>query len=503
MSRWPNRRAGRLRASACGTSASRWRSCWRRTAARRSTPPSASTSTTSRCPRSPRRWTRLPTWRRSCTPMPRETCAFAGSAATRRRSSARSRRLRTRSELQLHNNRLAGCAIEPRAAIALPGSDGDSLTLYSATQVPHFVRRLVAEQLGMAELAIRVDRPRRRRRLRLQGQALSRGDDRRVGGAPAAPPGALGGDAHRELRLRQPGARPFHALRAGARCGRPLPRAPRRDRGESRRLRVDGRRGDPERDLHRPARRRLCHAGDPCVGHGGVHEHRAHRRVSRRRPAGGLLRPRAPCRRGRAPARHRPGGDPPPQPRARVRHAVQDADRTDLRLRRLSAHLRARARARRLRRIRRASRDRVRARRPARRRHRVLRRVVRRRPVEARRGARRARGVLRVGGGARRLDRRGAGVARHAQPRAGSRHHVRAGPRLAPRHAAREDPHRRRRHGRGAIRHRHLRLALARGRRVGAPHGRAQDHRERPAHRGAPARGGGRGRRLRATGASW
>ncbi|HET9043643.1 MAG TPA: xanthine dehydrogenase family protein molybdopterin-binding subunit [Burkholderiales bacterium] len=62
-------------------------------------------------------------------------------------------------ELQLHNNRLAGCAIEPRAAIALPGSDGDSLTLYSATQVPHFVRRLVAEQLGMAELAIRVIAP--------------------------------------------------------------------------------------------------------------------------------------------------------------------------------------------------------------------------------------------------------------------------------------------------------------------------------------------------------
>jgi carbon-monoxide dehydrogenase large subunit len=62
-------------------------------------------------------------------------------------------------ELQLHNNRLAGCAIEPRAAVALPGPDGDSLTLYSATQVPHFVRRLVAEQLGLVELAIRVIAP--------------------------------------------------------------------------------------------------------------------------------------------------------------------------------------------------------------------------------------------------------------------------------------------------------------------------------------------------------
>ena len=62
-------------------------------------------------------------------------------------------------ELQLYNNRIAGCAIEPRAAMALPGADGDALTLYSATQVPHFVRRLVAEQLGLAELAIRVIAP--------------------------------------------------------------------------------------------------------------------------------------------------------------------------------------------------------------------------------------------------------------------------------------------------------------------------------------------------------
>ncbi|HSD42922.1 MAG TPA: xanthine dehydrogenase family protein molybdopterin-binding subunit [Burkholderiales bacterium] len=62
-------------------------------------------------------------------------------------------------ELRLANNRLAGCAIEPRAVIALPGADGDSLTLYSATQIPHFVRRLLAEQLALPELAIRVVAP--------------------------------------------------------------------------------------------------------------------------------------------------------------------------------------------------------------------------------------------------------------------------------------------------------------------------------------------------------
>jgi carbon-monoxide dehydrogenase large subunit len=62
-------------------------------------------------------------------------------------------------ELHLRNQRVAGCALEPRAAIALPGADADSLTLHAATQVPHFVRRLVAEQLGLPELAIRVIAP--------------------------------------------------------------------------------------------------------------------------------------------------------------------------------------------------------------------------------------------------------------------------------------------------------------------------------------------------------
>jgi carbon-monoxide dehydrogenase large subunit len=61
--------------------------------------------------------------------------------------------------LDLVNHRIAGCAIEPRAAIGVPGADPDSLTLYSSTQVPHFTRRLVAEQLGLPELAIRVIAP--------------------------------------------------------------------------------------------------------------------------------------------------------------------------------------------------------------------------------------------------------------------------------------------------------------------------------------------------------
>ncbi|MBI3373656.1 MAG: xanthine dehydrogenase family protein [Betaproteobacteria bacterium] len=61
--------------------------------------------------------------------------------------------------VDLVNQRISGCAIEPRAVIAEPGPDRDSLTLHATTQVPHHVRRLVAEQLGLPEGKIRVIAP--------------------------------------------------------------------------------------------------------------------------------------------------------------------------------------------------------------------------------------------------------------------------------------------------------------------------------------------------------
>lgn len=59
--------------------------------------------------------------------------------------------------IELVNHRIAGAAIEPRAVVGVPDPAG--FTLYTATQVPHHVRRLVAEQLGQAEGAIRVVSP--------------------------------------------------------------------------------------------------------------------------------------------------------------------------------------------------------------------------------------------------------------------------------------------------------------------------------------------------------
>jgi carbon-monoxide dehydrogenase large subunit len=61
--------------------------------------------------------------------------------------------------LELVNNRLIGAAIEPRAVLAIPEPIAGKLTLYSTTQVPHHIRRMVSEQLGMPESAMRVVAP--------------------------------------------------------------------------------------------------------------------------------------------------------------------------------------------------------------------------------------------------------------------------------------------------------------------------------------------------------
>ena len=61
--------------------------------------------------------------------------------------------------LDLVNNRLIGAAIEPRAVLAVPGLGGDRITLYATTQIPHHVRRGVAEQLHLPQTSVRVIAP--------------------------------------------------------------------------------------------------------------------------------------------------------------------------------------------------------------------------------------------------------------------------------------------------------------------------------------------------------
>ena len=61
------------------------------------------------------------------------------------------------------NHRIACAAIEPRAVIAIAspqrGLEGHEIVIYSATQVPHHIRKFVAEQLEIPENSVRVIAP--------------------------------------------------------------------------------------------------------------------------------------------------------------------------------------------------------------------------------------------------------------------------------------------------------------------------------------------------------
>ena len=62
-------------------------------------------------------------------------------------------------EIDVYNNRIAGAAIEPRAALAAYDPIAQAITLYDTTQAVHLVRRSVAAQLGIADRQVRVVSP--------------------------------------------------------------------------------------------------------------------------------------------------------------------------------------------------------------------------------------------------------------------------------------------------------------------------------------------------------
>src|SRR5205823_7334861 len=60
-------------------------------------------------------------------------------------------------ERKVVNHRTAGAAIEPRGVLA--DYRAGSLTMYSSTQVPHFLRLFLALQLGISEDRVRAIAP--------------------------------------------------------------------------------------------------------------------------------------------------------------------------------------------------------------------------------------------------------------------------------------------------------------------------------------------------------
>ena len=451
----------------CAMSASRSRRSSPKRCRRRRTPPSASRSTTSRCPPSSTRAPRRRRARRSCTRRRPAMSASAWRAATKPRCARRSQSAAHVVAIDLVNNRLIGAAIEPRAAIATVDPVADKLTLYSSTQVPHHIRRAGHRAARHAGERAARDLARCRRRLRLQGQALSRGE-RSSPGRRAGCGGRCAGSAtrtesfvsdnqardhltHAELALDADGH--FLALRVetvanlGAYVstfGAAIPsaiysallagvyRTP-AIFVECTGVFTNTAPTDAYRGAGRPEAcyvlERLADAAAQKLG--------LDRAEIRRR---NLIPPR-PCRTRRRSGRPTTAATFRRSSRARSRSPTTTASRS-------------------------AAREAARARAAARHRHRLLRRILGRRAVALRRGARRARRLLRGGVDPRRARRRGARRARHPQSRPGPRHHLRADPVVAARRADRADRDHRGRHRRGAVRHRHVRLALDRGRRL-------------------------------------
>ena len=252
--------------------------------------------------------------------------------------------------LEFVNNRLVPNAMEPRAANAVYSRHDDSYTLYVANQNPHVERLLMcAFVLGLPESKVRVIAPDvgggfgSKIFLYPEETALIWAS-KRVGRPikwTAERSESFLTDAHgrdhvtkAQLALDEKGN--FLAMRVD-------------DHRQHGRLPVHLRVVGAHHPLCHPARRTVQDAGHLLHGQGGVHQHRAGGRLSRRRPAGSDLRGRAPG--GARGARHEHGSRRHPPAELHHRVPVRHAGRADLRHRQLRRNPRPRARDGRRRRL--------------------------------------------------------------------------------------------------------------------------------------------------------
>ena len=179
-------------------------------ATRRATPSTPSSSTTTRSPRSSTSRTRCPTGSSSTTTSaPTRSYTWDADPRRRPRSTPPSPAPPTPSSERYVQQRLIPTAMEPRGVAVVPQPFGGEFTLYSATQIPHILKVMLAVTAGIPEQKLRVDRPGGRRRLRLEAQRVRRGAHRPRPGPAARRAGALDRGPQRE--------RPSPPSRAGAR----------------------------------------------------------------------------------------------------------------------------------------------------------------------------------------------------------------------------------------------------------------------------------------------
>ncbi len=235
-------------------------------------------------------------------------------------------------EREYRQQRLIPAFMEPRSVVVDP--TGEQITMWSATQIPHILRFLLAAVLGIPEAKIRVIAP------DVGGGFGGKLADH-AGGVHhhgAGSPDRQAAEVHRDpLGVPDggpPRPRPVAEADPGRREGRhghrPQGRAARRPRllREPRRRRGPGaRRVHVQRDLQVP--------GLPVQRPDGPDQQDVDRRLPRRRPTGGDVRHRAADGR----ARRRDGRRPARDPREELDQArgvpVHDGGRTRVRLRQL------------------------------------------------------------------------------------------------------------------------------------------------------------------------
>ena len=307
---WSRRRTCRWPSTRCATWASRSPSWWPATGPARWTRSTRSRSSTSRCRwcwTSRRRWPRARRW---CTPTRAPTSATPGSstrprpapAATWPQAEAEAEVVIKRRYVQ---QRLIPAFMEPRSVIVDPR--GGEWTVYSATQIPHIVRFLLAATTGTPEHKIRVIAPDVGGGF---GGKLAVTPEEWIAFAVATKTGRP--VKYTESRAESHGLGPprarrdpgHHADRQPRRHGhRAVDVEPDRQHG-----RVPGHRHAGRADARRVhVQRHLQVPGLPVRVHRGLHQHHQDRRVPGRRPARGHLRHRA--HHGRARGRARAGPD--------------------------------------------------------------------------------------------------------------------------------------------------------------------------------------------------
>ena len=175
------------------------------------------------------------------------------------------------------------------------------------------------------------DRPRGRRRLRLQAGGLRRGAHHGRPGPQARPAGQVERVPLRGLPVHRPGPRrdPGHGGRRhrGGQAARRAGQAP----GRHGRLRVPGRAGHPHPG-RLPLPRRVRLRGLQLQLHLGVHQPDPDRRLPGRRPARGDLCDRADHGRARPPGRQGPGRGPGDELHPALRPAPDDGRHAGVRL---------------------------------------------------------------------------------------------------------------------------------------------------------------------------